>query len=89
MANMLTPQNIQLFFWDTLYSVYDGTTNKCGTVDEIKIGKETPTKLLSLPLYKKKYGTDFPEIEPMPPQWETGGKSSDTFVLIHIPEDLI
>jgi hypothetical protein len=25
----------------------------------------------------------------MPPQWETGGKSSDTFVLIHIPEDLI
>jgi hypothetical protein len=54
MADTMSSQNIQLFFWDTLYSVYDRTTNKCRTVGGMRIGMETPTKLASMPIYKKK-----------------------------------
>jgi hypothetical protein len=38
---------------------------------------------------KRKYDTDLSEIEPVPPQWETDGKSSDKVVPIHISEDLV
>jgi hypothetical protein len=76
MADTVTSQNIELFFWDTLYSVYD-RTNKFGASSGMRIGRETPTKLASATLYQENTAQTCRKIEPVRPQWETGGKSSE------------
>jgi hypothetical protein len=54
MTDTMTSQNIDLSSRDTLYSVDDRTTNKCGTVGGMRIGGENPAKPTSMPLCIRK-----------------------------------